>query len=252
MQLTHSETSRVLLVLTALNGDEDAHTRRVNTGNALLRLFGAEYFASFHWNEERRRFEDGVSINMSADNLARYDRYFQFRDPITLQMQRLHRAVGVNEIMTQNDFVRTEFYNDFIRCDGLYYGINLHVYDGDFPIADWRIWRKRNCGNFDRRSLAILDFLAPHLRNATLVERLSQRRDPTAAKVSATTIRETTSLSVRESQIAYHAFLGQEDAAIASVLCISIPTVRTHLRHVYRKLSVRNRAELCRRLAFPT
>jgi DNA-binding CsgD family transcriptional regulator len=42
--------------------------------------------------------------------------------------------------------------------------------------------------------------------------------------------------------------LGKADRQIADALFVSIATVRTHLRHIYRKLGVGNRSSLCRRL----
>lgn len=252
MFLTSRETHCVLQVLHSLNGEEQLDVRRAKAGCALLELFNADYFASYHWSEERRRFEDRVILNMSDANLHRYEQYFQFHDPITRPMQRMRRAVGVNQIIEQRDFERTEFYNDFLRRDGLHFGVNLHVYDGDCPIADWRIWRSRRRENFDRRSLDILDMLAPHLRNATLIEQLLQLRksSPTACP-SVAAIRDSTGLSERESQIAYHAVLGKADRDIAAALFLSLSTVRTHLRHIYTKLGVTNRASLCRRLTQP-
>lgn len=249
MYLTNRETRSVLQVLQSLNGEEQLDVRRAKAGRALLELFNADYFASYHWSEERRRFEDRVILNMSDANLDRYERYFQFHDPITRPMQRMRRAVGVNQIMEQRDFERTEFYNDFLRRDGLHFGVNLHVYDGDSPVADWRIWRSRRRENFDRRSLDILDMLAPHLRNATLIEQLLRlRKSGPAACLSVAAIRESTGLSEREAQIAYHAVLGKADRDIAASLFLALSTVRTHLRHIYSKLGVNNRSSLYRRL----
>lgn len=247
MYLTDRETRSVLQVLQSLNGEEQPGIRRTKAGRALLELFHADYFASYHWSEERRRFEDRVILNMSDANLDRYERYFQFRDPITRPMQRMRCAVSVNQILEQRDFERTEFYNDFLRHDGLHFGVNLHVYDGDCPIADWRIWRSRRRENFDRRSLEILDMLAPHLRNATLMEQLLKlRKSAPTACLSVPAIRDSTGLSEREAQIAYHAVLGKADRDIATSLLLSLPTVRTHLRHIYSKLGVNNRSSLCR------
>ena len=252
MYLTGRETQSVLQVLQSLNGEEPLDVRRAKAGRALLELFNADYFASYHWSEERRRFEDRVILNMSDANLHRYEQYFQFRDPITRPMQRMRRAVSVNQVMEQRDFERTEFYNDFLRQDGLHFGVNLHVYDGDCPIADWRIWRSRRRENFDRRSLDILDMLAPHLRNATLMAQLLQlRQSGPPARLSVAAIRDSTGLSERQAQIAYHAVLGKADRDIAALLLLSLPTVRTHLRHIYRKLCVNNRSSLCRRLTRP-
>lgn len=251
MYLTSSETKSVLSILQALNGEEEMDVRRAVAGRGLLELFRADYFASYHWSEEHRRFESRISVNMSDANLHRYEEYFQFRDPITRPMQRMRRAVSVSEIMDHRDFLRTEFYNDFLAHDGLYYGVNLHVFDGDSPLADWRIWRGRRRDNFDQRSLEILDLLAPHLRNATRIAQFlsSRKLKPTGTgEFSVAAIRDSTGLSEREAQIAYHAVLGKADREIATALCVSIATVRTHLRHVYRKLGVGNRSSLCRRL----
>lgn len=249
MVLTHSETKTALAILQALNSEEEPEIRRHDVGRGLLELFHADYFCSYHWNEEHRRFEDRVSVNMSDANLERYERYFQFCDPITVPMQRMRRAVGVDQIMSQRDFLRTEFYNDFLARDGLYYGLNLHVFEGNCPITDWRIWRSRRREAFDRRSLEILDMFAPHLRNAMRVTRLlSEQKSCHSTELSVATIRAATALSEREAQIAYHAVLGKADRQIADALFVSIATVRTHLRHIYRKLGVGNRSSLCRRL----
>jgi DNA-binding CsgD family transcriptional regulator len=90
---------------------------------------------------------------------------------------------------------------------------------------------------------------APHLRNAVRVAQLlSDRKSRQSTELSVAMIRAATVLSEREAQIAYHAVLGKADRQIADALFVSIATVRTHLRHIYRKLGVGNRSALCRRL----
>jgi hypothetical protein len=76
------------------------------------------------------------------------------------------RAVCVNEVMPRHELVRTEFYNDFLARDGLYYGLNLYVYDGDRNIGDLRIWRDRRHANFDDSDLQVLEIIKPHFCNA--------------------------------------------------------------------------------------
>src|SRR5882757_3435848 len=151
MNLSNHETTLLLAVIESLTSDDDAQTRRFKAGRGLLELLRADYFASYEWNEGWRGFDNRASINMSDDNLKRYEEYFQFHDPITKPMQRARRAVNVREIMDRSALSRTEFFNDFLAVDGLHFGMNLHVYDGDTPLADWRIWRSRHRNDFDRR-----------------------------------------------------------------------------------------------------
>lgn len=56
-------------------------------------------------------------------------------------------------------------------------------------------------------------------------------------------------LSRREQDVAGAAALGRTNEEVAAALCISVNTVQTHLKSIYRKLEVRNRAELVRCLA---
>jgi DNA-binding CsgD family transcriptional regulator len=55
-------------------------------------------------------------------------------------------------------------------------------------------------------------------------------------------------LTSREREVAQLAAAGLTTREISGKLFISSSTVRTHLRDIYRKLRVRNRAELGRRL----
>jgi DNA-binding NarL/FixJ family response regulator len=50
-------------------------------------------------------------------------------------------------------------------------------------------------------------------------------------------------LTEREREILAHAASGQGNKEIADQLCVSIDTVKTHLHHIYQKLSVNGRVE---------
>ncbi|MEW5724339.1 MAG: helix-turn-helix transcriptional regulator [Thermodesulfobacteriota bacterium] len=126
----------------------------------------SDFVASFIWNEEKRLFEKAVYLNMDPANLANYEAYYQFHDPITPALQRRRRATLVREVMPQKELEKTEFFNDFLMKDGLHHGINVYAYDGDLNIGDLRIWRTRRRPEFGRREKALLEFIKPHFRNA--------------------------------------------------------------------------------------
>jgi len=54
---------------------------------------------------------------------------------------------------------------------------------------------------------------------------------------------DTTTLTERETEILSSLSLGLANKEIADKMNISVPTVRTHLRHIYEKLHVRSRSE---------
>jgi DNA-binding CsgD family transcriptional regulator len=51
------------------------------------------------------------------------------------------------------------------------------------------------------------------------------------------------SLTEREREILACAAAGRGNKEIANQLCVSVDTVKTHLHHIYRKLSVNGRVE---------
>jgi hypothetical protein len=135
MSISEHQYQGILRVIECLGNGLDSRETRELAGVELLKLLRADYFASFIWNPDERRFAGHVFINMDPQNLERYSSYYQFHNPLTSKVQKVRRAVRVNEILPQRELVRTEFYNDFLARDGLHYGLNLYVHDGDIGTA---------------------------------------------------------------------------------------------------------------------
>lgn len=250
--LSQREWKKLLSAIGHLNDSLDDMEVRRRAGEDLLNLLSADYFASFIWDEERGEFGKPVYINMSPDNLKLYRQYYQFHDPITFKLQPYRRAVSVNEVISQKDLVETEFFNDFLHKDGLYYGINIYVYDkGDRNIGDFRIWRSRGRENFGHRELRILDMIAPHFRNAMRNIHLSKHCVPT---VDLDDIRRDLSdrfdLTPRELHVACTLLEGDPDRVISERLHISQATLRSHIQHLFEKLGVNSRAEFLSSVLF--
>ena len=130
MNLTQREANLVFAIMRELSGEFSHEEMRRRIGRWLLELPDADYFASYVWDEGQTKFVAGVDINMTPDNLARYyEAYFQFNDPITPTLQRRRRATPVSAIMSHDRLCRTEFFNDFLVRDGLYFGMNYFAWD---------------------------------------------------------------------------------------------------------------------------
>jgi DNA-binding CsgD family transcriptional regulator/PAS domain-containing protein len=156
----------------------DQYSIRKEVSEDLLRLLKSDFFASFVWNQDRKVFEHCVFLNMDPANLARYDSYYQFHDPITHSLQKRRNATLVSEVMPQDQLERTEFFNDFLGKDGLHHGINLYAYDGDQNIGDLRIWRAKERPAFGKHEALLLNTILPYfcnaLRNARIMAKANE------------------------------------------------------------------------------
>ncbi|MCY4165820.1 MAG: helix-turn-helix transcriptional regulator [Gammaproteobacteria bacterium] len=247
MVLIQKEWRKLLNVIQCLNDGLDDQIIRERAGWALLDLLQADHFASFVWDEEGGVFSRPVFLNMSQDNLRLYEQHYQFHDPITFKMQPYRRAVSVNEVIKQCELLKTEFFNDFLAVDGLHYGINIYVYDsGNRNIGDFRIWRSRKRENFGRRELEILDMIAPHFQSA-MRNILFAKRPGTALDLDKIRrqISDRFDLTPREIEVACAVLQGGSDKIISRALHISLPTLRSHIQHLFDKLSVNSRTEFC-------
>ncbi len=245
MFLSARQTSVLARVMATLAEPHGERAIRARVGELMLELLGAQYYASYVWDETRRCFDNGLQLNMDDANLARYEAHYQFHDPITLTLQQHRCAVRVSDVMPQPDLQRTEFFNDFLARDGLHWGVNLYAWAGDRNIGDMRIWRDRRRDNFGSDELQLLDLVRPALV-AALQRAQSLLHEPAAAAPADHA--NPGLLSPREQQVARLAARGLADKDIALRLGISTSTVRTHLDHVYTKLDVRKRAMLAHRL----
>ena len=207
---------------------------RDRVGAALMDLLGAEYFASYVWDYDVGFYDSGVSMGMDPANLLRYEQYYQFHDPLTPAMA-LHqqRAMDVDEVLPRRELVDTEFYNDFLAVDGLYYGLNFFACSGGRQVGDLRIWRTKSSGPFGQTERALLE-----ITGRALCNQLSVRPELELPSVIGSI------LTQRERQIAIAVLRGLDDAEIAEQYRISYATVRTHLSHVFGKLHVSSRIGL--------
>lgn len=245
MNLTEKEAALVFSMMRDLSSELSHAEVRRRIGNTLLALLDAEYFASYVWDSAYGRFVSCVQINMTEENLAKYESYFQFRDPITPTLQRRKMATPVSSIMCHERLERTEFYNDFLKQDGLCYGLNFFAYDYGENIGDLRIWRGANREDFTMRDAQIVDAIGPSLVNAL------RRARNGANNVSAlrfSQLATSLGLTAREAEISDLMVIGLSDQQICEKLRISKATLRTHIGSIFVKSGLNRRSQLARLL----
>ncbi|HUP09990.1 MAG TPA: helix-turn-helix transcriptional regulator, partial [Caldimonas sp.] len=114
--------SKLMVTLAEPLGEAEVRQR---IGAHMLELLEADYYASYVWDTARGVFDGRIALNMDDSNLAAYESYYQYHDPITPLMQPRRQATLVEQVMPQSQLVKTEFFNDFLFRDGLYWGVNL-------------------------------------------------------------------------------------------------------------------------------
>lgn len=246
MNLTERETSLVFSIMQDLSGDFAHAEVRQRVGTSLLDLLRADYFASYVWDETAARFVSCVQINMSDDNLRAYESYFQFRDPITPTLQKRRKATPVSAVMRPDRLARTEFFNDFLKRDGLCYGINYFAYDRGDNIGDLRIWRGRGREDFSPRDARIVDAIGPSFVNALVRARHldDRQRSPRFRQ-----IKDSIGLTQREAEVADLLATGLSDEEVCAKLGVSKPTLRSHVTAIFRKSGLSRRSQLAPFLA---
>jgi DNA-binding NarL/FixJ family response regulator len=193
----------------------------------IARLLRADYAASYVWCGKSGTSSGGVAWNMESDHVKRYEKWFQYRDPMTRELRQRCRATPVDAVISSDALSHTEFFNDFLARDGLHHGMSMFVVDGARDVRDFRIWRAKGKAEFSPRDIALLDALEPFARR-------SLRRSGRGA----------TNLTPREAEVANLVARGCTDRDIGRVLKISFATVRTHINNAMQKHGYANRAEL--------
>lgn len=246
MHLSSNQSRALGTVMRLLAEADDGDALRSALATPMLDLLGADHYTSMAWNEPSRRFERFTALNVSADSLRDWDAYFRFVDPLTFRMMLRRGPTLATQIMSQSDLMKSEFFNDFLRREGMHWGVNLYFHDASTCVGDFRIWRGRERGQFGSSDVELLRMLEPGITSA--LSRLHWER--TSAPAQAATqcaeqvLERDAGLSRREAQVAWLVACGCPDKQIARRLDISYPTVRFHLGNVYRKLRARNRAML--------
>jgi DNA-binding CsgD family transcriptional regulator len=246
MKLCVREQTALGRIFALLADDLAEREIRLALGESLLDLLRADQFASFVWDAGEQRFADGVWVKMDQTNVARYDAWFQYHDPITFKLQARRHATAVSEVMPHRELARTEFFNDFLARDGLHWGINLHAFDGAQALGDLRIWRGRSRREFEPHDKELLNLIEPAfiaaLRRA---QHAALRNAPPSADPNhahAASIHQ--KLSARERQVAQAVLRGLTDKQIARELGVSVSSVRTYLNRLFDKTGAKRRAGL--------
>ena len=250
MHLSSNQSRALASAIGLLADANDADALRAALAAPMLDLLGADHYTSMAWNEQTHRFERFTALNVSPDSLRDWDAYFRFVDPLTFRLMLRRGPTLATQIMSQPELMKSEFFNDFLRREGMHWGVNIYFHDARTCVGDFRIWRSRERGQFGSHELELLRLLEPGITSALSRLHWAGSAAPREAQTlcAEELLERRAHLSRREAQAAWLVACGCPDKEIARRLGISYPTVRFHLGNVYRKLHAHNRAMLAARV----
>jgi DNA-binding CsgD family transcriptional regulator len=250
MHLTTTQTRSLGSVMRLLAEATDGDALREALALPVLDLLGADQYASMVWNADEGRFDAFAALNVSAHGLRAWDDYFRFVDPLTFPMMARRHPTVATQILRQAELERTEFFNDFLRPERMHWGINVYFYDRQTCVGDFRIWRKRERGNFEPNDVEIMRLVEPAIAAALGRLHWARHQAPRAGSTERAEelLQRHTRLSHREAEVAWLVSCGCPDKQIARRLQVGYSTVRFHLANAFRKLQAENRAALAARV----
>jgi DNA-binding CsgD family transcriptional regulator len=236
MYLTNRETALVSDIFAVLADALPEDLMRREIGVRMLDLLRADYLGSYVWDATKKEFVNRVALNMSDANLSEYEHYYQYHDTVTPLLQNCRQAVRVTDVIPQAELVRTELFNDFLRRDGLHWGMDVFAWSGDTNIGDLRIWRGSQRDNFSDHDLALAELIRPAftagLARARRAAGMTEAGPPHTRLISERVLK---SLTAREREVVSLIMEGLLDKQIAVRLGISYTTVRTHVDRAFQK-----------------
>lgn len=226
LKLTNSELVLFSEILWDLSSNRGSTETRKNTLEKIIKLLRADFGASYVYDSENNVSTNGFSINIDPEIVAQHDDYWQYNDPITCLLRQKQSATTVEEVISRKEFEETGFYNDYLKPNKMYDGINIYFVKDGHDVGDMRIWKEKDQHKFGTRDKMLLNTLEPYFIQ------------------SLPSLHNRMILTSRENEIATFIQKGFSDKEVAKLLDISHSTVRTHVKHVFEKLGCSNRTEL--------
>lgn len=250
MHLSNTKASALSSIIRLLADANDGDALREALGLPLLDLLSADQYASMVWHTDTQRFHRFVALNMSAEGLRNWDLHYRFIDPLTFPMMERKRPTLATQVMPHSALSKTEFFSDFLTPEHMYWGVNVFFFQGDHPLGDFRIFRKRGRGNFESEDINMLRLLEPGVTSALTRLRWAQFCAPDTATTESAEelLQRHLLLSKREAEVAWLIASGCPDKTVMTRLTIGMPTVRFHVSRLFEKLHVNNRVALASRV----
>lgn len=148
------------------------------------------------------------------------------------------RLVCSNTLMSEHEWKNSSFYTEFMAPRYYDHDVDIFFRSGGKIVAVLSILREDSLGPFREDELALLDRLQPFVEFS--LNSICRPRPATCREY----IHRKYPLTDRELDVAEIVLAGVNTKTVARELHLSIPTVKTHLQHIFEKVGVHSTKEL--------
>jgi hypothetical protein len=107
----------------------------------LQRLLSMDFIGTTRWNPRSGHYENAACTGRGPDMARVYVEEFQRCDPISPRLRPRRSPTPIYSVVNRAELERTRYFNEFLRVYQTTDGIDLHLYDGETNVGDFRFWR---------------------------------------------------------------------------------------------------------------
>lgn len=187
----------------------------------------------------KRSLASPRAFNLPRQALDDYLSYFQPLDllhPEKLYISRRKPVICINEILSQNDYEQTEYYQDFMRKHGYYDEMGVYFMLDNQVRVVLGLVRTHDEPPFTMKDVTLLSYLIPPMSSVFM--------DKKKEKLKGILIEN--GITERESQVVHLVIEGKTNKEMAEILFVSENTIKKHLQNIFYKFGVSNRTSIYR------
>ena len=168
MELLRSQDFKdILQVMTIISSSLDKDDFRQKLLDSFLRIFHMEN-SIFFLADHNSNLTDLIGKNIDEKYTRDFVDYYHRDDPFRLIQGRFlgNRMISLENLVSYPSFLKTEYYNDFLRPQKIYYKTVIYLKSGTELLGIIGLFRPKGFGNFSERDVRMMNILTPYLCQA--------------------------------------------------------------------------------------
>ena len=169
----YQQESQLIAQLYTAASEPDALPRFMNSMLGLLNACNS-VFGLIENTGKVARIEN-YHVGFEQNHIKLFDDYFcqinilNHRLPQFLESHKPQKAFSLNDVISDEEYIKTEFYNDWSKNVNMRYGSLLLIAMPDHQFT-FSINRTEKQGTFHRDEMAFIDRIAPHMTNVIKIQ----------------------------------------------------------------------------------